>query len=64
VGDSKDLLYVTGLGKQKVILGFIWLQKANLDINWQTGNIKWRSIEGNEDCMILPVNMPEQDSGE
>jgi hypothetical protein len=37
----KQRLYITGLGKQKVILGFTWLRKANPDINWQTGEIKW-----------------------
>ena len=30
-------LLVTGLGKQKVLLGFPWLQKNNPLINWQTG---------------------------
>ena len=43
-------LYVTGLGKQKIILGFTWLRKANPDINWQNGDIRWWPIEANEDC--------------
>jgi hypothetical protein len=60
----KQRLYVTGLGKQKVILGFTWLRSANPDINWQTGEIKWRPIEANEDCVELPVNTPEQGSEE
>jgi len=38
---------------------------VNLDINWQTGDIRWRpQIEANEDCAILPVNTPEQGSEE
>ena len=32
---------VTGLGKQKILLGFPWLQKNNPLINWQTGTFQW-----------------------
>ena len=35
-------LLVTGLGKQKVLLGFPWLQKHNPVINWKTGSFQWR----------------------
>ena len=38
----KEQFYVTGLGKQKVILGFPWLQKHNPAINWKIGKIKWK----------------------
>jgi hypothetical protein len=38
-------LYVTGLGKQKVILGFPWLQDKNPDVNWKTGEIRWKEQE-------------------
>ena len=34
-------LLITGLGKQKILLGFPWLQKNNLIINWQTGTFQW-----------------------
>ena len=37
-------LLVTGLGKQKILLGFPWLQKNNPIIDWQTGIFQWRSI--------------------
>ena len=37
-------LLVTGLGNQKIILGFPWLNEHNLDINWKTGEFKWRSL--------------------
>ena len=45
IGDRvrTETLYVTGLGRQKIILGFDWLQENNPDINWQTGRIKWRN---------------------
>jgi len=61
---KRQRLYITGLGKQKIILGFTWLHQMNPDINWQTGEIRWRPIEANEDCAILPVNTPEQGSEE
>ena len=35
-------LLVTGLGKQRIILGFPWLNEQNPDINWKTGEFKWR----------------------
>ena len=35
-------LLVTGLGKERVILRFPWLNKHNPDINWKSGEISWR----------------------
>ena len=35
-------MLVTELGKQKIILGFPWLNNKNPDINWKNGEIKWR----------------------
>ena len=37
-------LLVTGLGNQRIILGFPWLNECNLDINWRTGEFKWRNL--------------------
>ena len=37
-------LLITGLGKQKILLGFPWLQKNNPIIDWQTGTFQRRSI--------------------
>ena len=34
---------MTGLGKQKIILGFPWLHKHNLIIDWKKGKITWKS---------------------
>jgi len=47
IGDriKSTRLYVTGLGKQKVILGFPWLQDENPDVNWKTGEMKWKREE-------------------
>ena len=33
---------VTGLGKQKVILGFPWFEEMNPEINWKEGTLAWR----------------------
>ena len=35
-------LLVTGLGRQKIILGFPWFKEQNLEINWETGTLTWR----------------------
>ena len=35
-------LLVTGLGKQKIILGFPWLHEHNPEINWKTGAFFWQ----------------------
>ena len=39
---KRTRLLITGLGKQQMILGFPWLREQNPDINWQTGEFKWR----------------------
>ena len=38
-------LLVMGLGNQKIILGFPWLNEHNPDIDWKTGKFKWRSLQ-------------------
>jgi hypothetical protein len=35
----KERFLVTGLGKQKIILGFPWLKKMNPIIDWQKGTL-------------------------
>src|SRR5258708_37525485 len=35
-------LLITGLGKQKIILGLSWLVKENPDINYQRRTLQWR----------------------
>ena len=41
----KEQFYVTGLGKQKVILGSPWLNKQNPVIDWKKGGIKWQPLK-------------------
>ena len=38
----KERFLVTGLGQQKIILGFPWLTKTNPIIDWQKGTLEWR----------------------
>ena len=49
IGHKKfeEQFYVTGLGKQKIILGFPWLNKYNLIIDWKRGEIKWQPLKIN-----------------
>ena len=35
-------LLVTGLGRQKIILGFPWFEEQNPEINWETGILTWQ----------------------
>ena len=36
-------LLITRLGKQRIILGFPWLDEHNPDINWKTREFTWRT---------------------
>jgi hypothetical protein len=38
----KERFYVTGLGKQKIILGFPWLHKYNPNIDWKKGEVTFK----------------------
>ena len=38
-------LMVSGLGKQRIILGYPWLKKYNPEINWNTNQVNWRKTE-------------------
>ena len=37
-------LLVTGLGHQRIILGFPWLNEHNPDIDWKEWTFKWRTL--------------------
>jgi hypothetical protein len=37
---ERVVLALTGLGKQKLILGYSWLRKHNLQIDWETREVK------------------------
>ena len=39
-----ERLLVSGLGKQKIILGLPWLTKHNPMIDWKTGAMTWEDV--------------------
>ena len=64
-------LLVTELGYQRIILGFPWLNECNLDINWKTGEFKWRNLwplkvkryhDKPEEQLECPIRMVKTDS--
>ena len=65
----KERFYVTGLGRQKIILGFPWLKKYNPTIDWKTGKIKWKKylltfqqlFGKNRTSPQFPCNIPIDD---
>jgi hypothetical protein len=48
----KERFYVTGLGKQKIILGFPWLNRYNLIIDWKKREITFKPFQINWRCLI------------
>src|ERR1700733_92342 len=62
IGNRKcqNRFYVTGLGKQRIILGFPWLQEHNPKIDWQTGSIEWQTEEqpNIETKLLLDTGLP------
>ena len=40
---SQFRFLATALGRQRVILGYPWLRKANPDVNWRKGTLRWRT---------------------
>jgi hypothetical protein len=41
----KERFYVTGLGKQRIILGFPWLHKYNPIIDWKKGEVTFKPFQ-------------------
>jgi hypothetical protein len=41
----EERFYVTGLGKQRIILGFPWLHKYNPIIDWKKGEITFKPFQ-------------------
>jgi hypothetical protein len=48
----KERFYVTGLGKQRIILGFPWLHKYNPIINWKKREITFKPFQIDWRCLI------------
>jgi hypothetical protein len=48
----KEQFYVTGLGKQRIILGFPWLHKYNPIIDWKKGEVTFKPFQIDWRCLI------------
>jgi hypothetical protein len=48
----KERFYMTGLGKQRIILGFPWLHKYNLIIDWKKGEIIFKPFRIDWRCLM------------
>ena len=55
-------LFVTGLGKQKIILGFPWFKTENPDIDWDKGTLTWRNLK--QDTRNTPKPFVEEEEDE
>ncbi|ESK82386.1 hypothetical protein Moror_12184 [Moniliophthora roreri MCA 2997] len=58
-----DTFLLSGLGKEDIILRLPWLQKYNLDVNWKSGEITFRSkqyIKIPRNDNIFDDNAPEE----
>ena len=52
---------VTGLGHQKIILGFPWFKEQNPEINWETGTLTWqKEINGQINGAALSASAENQ----
>jgi hypothetical protein len=55
-------LLVTGLGKQKIILGYLWFKQTNLDINWKECTLTWQTNQDERKSIPKPTIENEIDS--
>jgi transposase InsO family protein len=66
----KERLLVTGLGKQKIILGFSWLKETNPIIDWKKGTLDWRKpnaerkLPKKENLIRTPTTISEEEDKE
>jgi hypothetical protein len=52
-------LLVTGLGKQKIILGYPWFKQTNPDINWKECTLTWRTKQ--DERRLIPKSTIENE---
>jgi Retroviral aspartyl protease len=48
-------LLVTGLGKQKIILGYPWFKQTNPYINWKECTLTWRTKQDERKPIFKPT---------
>uniref|UniRef100_A0A0W0F2U2 Pro-pol protein n=1 Tax=Moniliophthora roreri TaxID=221103 RepID=A0A0W0F2U2_MONRR len=61
--EMTDTFLISGLGKEEVILGLLWLRKYNPDVNWVTGHTVFpprQYVKIPRVCGILDFKLPEE----
>ena len=48
-------LFITGLGKQKIILGYPWFKQNNPEIDWEKCTLTWRKEQDNHKPTPKPL---------
>jgi hypothetical protein len=59
----REHFLVTGLGKHRIILGFPWLRKTNLIIDWTKGTLEWRQPQ-KEKPLRTTITITEEEDKE
>ena len=54
-------LFVTGLGKQKIILGYFWFKQNNPEIDWEKCTLTWWKEQDNSKPTPKPLVEEETD---
>ena len=52
---------ITGIGKNRLILGLPWLIRENPDIDWKTGTLRWRTLS---ELQIAQIETDEEDDSD
>ena len=53
-------LFVTGLGKQKIILGYSWFKQNNPEIDWEKCTLTWQ--KGQNNSKPIPITLVEEET--
>ena len=53
-------LFITGLGKQKIILGYPWFKQNNPEIDWEKCTLNWQKEQDN--CKPTPKPLVEEET--
>ncbi|KAJ3508838.1 hypothetical protein NMY22_g16489 [Coprinellus aureogranulatus] len=56
---SNQKFFITGLGKQNVILGMPWIRQMNPLIDWKLGTLEWRKRDFNSLRTGRPIKPPD-----
>ena len=54
-------LFVPGLGKQKIILGYPWFKQNNPEIDWEKCTLTWQKEQDNHEPAPKPLVEEETD---